>query len=67
MIGAWVRSKDNPEALSMITLNGEISENEILASDRLAIILSHKLPEVQKPVIRFLLSIDWGHISDYNI
>ena len=51
-IGAWVRSKDNPEALSMITLNGEISENEISPSDRLAIILSHKLPEVQKPVIK---------------
>jgi hypothetical protein len=52
LVGAWVRSKDNPEALSMITLDGKLSENEILANDRLAIILSYKLPEIYAPVIQ---------------
>ena len=49
---------------SMITSNGEISENEILANDRLAIILSHKLPEVQNRDQDFYCQSIGKHISD---
>ena len=57
LMGVWIQSKEEPDATTMMDVDGDLYIDEVEPEDRLAVILAFEIPNVYKPIIQ-IFSVD---------
>ena len=52
LMGVWIESKEEPDATTMMDVDGDLYIDEVEPEDRLAVILAFEIPEVYPPIIQ---------------
>jgi hypothetical protein len=60
LMGVWIQSKEEPDATTMMDVDGDLYIDEVEPEDRLAVILAFEIPDIYQPMVQTTAVIPKG-------